>query len=150
MQQDYSFPEFTFEPVAQVEASTGQRFGNHVIDIITFYFLLAVLAFGTAVVLIAMGYANLDRYLEGPTSTLVIYLMMFVYYFVLEVSTGRTIGKLLTRTRVVMEDGSELTTKAIFLRSLCRMIPFDAFSFLSGNPGWHDTFSKTRVVQIAR
>ncbi|MBJ6110173.1 RDD family protein [Hymenobacter sp. BT523] len=150
MQQDYSFSEFTAEPVALVEASTGQRFGNYLIDIATFYFGCLLLGVALGVVLGLTGHIEWLDNIKGPVSNLVGIGLMFVYYFVLEVSTGRTIGKLLTRTRVVMEDGFELTTKAIFLRSLCRMIPFDAFSFLSGNAGWHDTFSKTRVVQIPR
>jgi len=32
-------------------------------------------------------------------------------------------------------------------RTLCRLIPFDALSFLfNDSVGWHDTLSKTRIV----
>lgn len=43
---------------------------------------------------------------------------------------GKTIGKYITKTIVVMEDGSKPKASDIVLRSLCRLIPFDAFSFL--------------------
>ena len=70
---------------------------------------------------------------------------------ILEGLTQRTIGKLITRTKVVMENGEKPSSEAIIIRSLCRMIPFDAFSFL-GDPsrGWHDTISKTYVVDVQK
>jgi hypothetical protein len=34
------------------------------------------------------------------------------------------------------------------LRSLCRLIPFEPFSFLGSDArGWHDSITKTRVVR---
>ncbi|MBF9220079.1 RDD family protein [Hymenobacter ruricola] len=150
MQQDYSFSEFATQPVELPYATTGQRLGNYLIDVASYYFFFIVLCLVLGVVIGLTGHTELQRYAEGPASTLAVFALMFLYFFVLEVSTGRTIGKLITRTRVVMQDGSELTTKAILLRTLCRLIPFDAFSFLGGDSGWHDTLSKTRVVQIPR
>ena len=77
--------------------------------------------------------------------------MTVVYYTVLEVISGRTLGKLLTGTKVVATNGSPASVGQILGRSLCRFIPFEAFSFFggAGRPvGWHDSISKTRVVEI--
>jgi uncharacterized RDD family membrane protein YckC len=43
---------------------------------------------------------------------------------------GRTIGKLITGTKAVNEDGTEMSPKTIVIRSLIRMIPFELFSAL--------------------
>jgi uncharacterized RDD family membrane protein YckC len=72
------------------------------------------------------------------------YVVMFLYFFVLEAVWQRTAGKLLTKTIVVDEDGNKLSIGKTFLRTLCRLIPFEAFSCLvSPSLGWHDRFSKS-------
>ena len=71
---------------------------------------------------------------------------LILYYFIFEsITKRRTLGKLITSTKVIMIDGSEPTTKDYFIRSICRIIPFEGFSFLGLN-GWYDKFSKTTVV----
>ena len=73
-------------------------------------------------------------------------IVLVFYYFLIEsITKGRSIGKLVTGTKVVMIDGSTPTTKDYFMRSLCRIIPFEVLSFLGEN-GWHDKISKTTVV----
>ena len=45
-------------------------------------------------------------------------------------------------------NGEKPGTQEILIRSLCRLIPFDAFSFLGApDKGWHDSISKTYVVK---
>lgn len=66
-------------------------------------------------------------------------------------SKGRSIGKYFTKTKVVMEDGSVPKTTDIILRTLCRLIPFNAFSFFNDEArGWHDSMSDTYVVDIEK
>ncbi|WHF51385.1 RDD family protein [Chryseobacterium gotjawalense] len=55
-------------------------------------------------------------------------------------------GKLITGTKVVKADGSDLTTDDLLKRNFSRAVPFDKLSFL-GNSGWHDNWSNTRVVR---
>jgi hypothetical protein len=39
----------------------------------------------------------------------------------------------------------------IIVRFFCRMIPFDVFSFISVKPrGWHDSISKTMIVNARK
>lgn len=71
----------------------------------------------------------------------------FIYYGLFESLNGRTLGKYITGTVVIARDGSKPGEGTIFLRTLCRQIPFEFISFLFGLPlGWHDTLSKTLVV----
>jgi hypothetical protein len=64
---------------------------------------------------------------------------------------GRTLGKLVTRTRVVSESGAPATFWQLLMRTLYRLMPFEGFSFLATRrPGWHDRWSKTRVVLTRR
>jgi uncharacterized RDD family membrane protein YckC len=72
----------------------------------------------------------------------------FIYYPVFEGIFGRTPGKWITNTKVVNNDGTKPEMSAILIRTLCRFIPLEPFSFLGSEPvGWHDTLSKTRVVK---
>lgn len=72
------------------------------------------------------------------------------YYLVLESIFGRTMGKIITGSIVVNENGIKPNFGIIFKRTLCRLIPFDAFSFLSKSERiWHDSLSKTYVVEKA-
>jgi uncharacterized RDD family membrane protein YckC len=77
--------------------------------------------------------------------------VVLAYYIISEGLFQRTLGKLLTGTRVVTADGGRPTFGQIVGRSFARMIPFEAFSFLGGDGGpvgWHDSLSGTRVVSV--
>ena len=72
---------------------------------------------------------------------------MFTYYMLFEIFWQKTPGKWITRTKVVMADGSKPDFLHILGRTFSRFIPFEPFSFLGKNPvGWHDQLSKTRVI----
>jgi uncharacterized RDD family membrane protein YckC len=82
------------------------------------------------------------------TEILVEAVFIFIYYSIFEIATGRTLGKYITKTIVVDEYGDEAFSADIIKRSLCRLIPFDAFSFLGASGrGWHDSLSNTYVVK---
>jgi len=70
-----------------------------------------------------------------------------LYYFILEGLTARTIGKMITRTEVVNRYGEKPTWAEIALRTICRIIPLEAISFIPNGIGWHDRFSQTYVKQ---
>ena len=45
--------------------------------------------------------------------------------------------------------GGRPSTAQVLGRTLCRIIPFEAFSFLGTPPkGWHDVIPKTMVVSV--
>lgn len=70
------------------------------------------------------------------------------YYLLMEGLYGRTLGKLITGTRVVTESGDRPPFGQIVKRTWLRAVPLEAFSFFGTRPGWHDRWSKTRVIRI--
>lgn len=74
----------------------------------------------------------------------------FLYFVFMEYKFQRTIGKFLTKTKVVMSDGSKPLLNEIFIRTICRLIPFDHFSYLFTPNGFHDRLSNTTVVKVKK
>lgn len=135
-------------------ASRGQRFANFILDLLM-QFIIAVLLGVVATVLAYVFNADglliwIDE-MDGLQERLIGILIMLTYYVPFEALTGRTVGKYITKTKVVMEDGSLPPAGTVFIRSLCRILFIEALSFL-GNPprGWHDSASKTYVVDAKK
>ena len=59
---------------------------------------------------------------------------------------GKTVGKYITRTKVVNAKGELPSVISIFLRTILRLIPLDLMSYLFNSVGWHDKFSSTYLV----
>jgi len=140
-------------PVVQKEAGTGKRFLNYLIDLVCLYLFSMMFGFVLAIVLSLMAPGALS-FLDNP-NILLNYLIGIIfgtlYYVILEGSTGRTIGKLITQTKVVDNEGHKPGLTKILKRSVCRFIPFEPFSFLgSSSRGWHDSLSDTRVVKVEK
>ena len=125
------------------DASKGKRFLNLLIDIGIFYTLTFVIGF-LIVILGSVSAAQL--LLADGFSQFITFLIYISYYVVTEATLGKTIGKAVTKTSVVNEQGERPTVLNILGRTLCRFIPFDALSFLFSGTGWHDNISKTYVV----
>lgn len=124
------------------DASAGQRLANVAIDYAGIMVFGGVIGFVSGVV----GSAEL---LDEIPDQLFGVVAMTTYYLLFEGLTGRTLGKLVTGTRVVAEDGQRPSFGKIVGRTFSRFVPFEAFSFLGGNPrGWHDQWSGTRVVRL--
>ena len=127
-------------------ATSGQRFANYLLDVIIIY----VSAFVAGVVLYIVGLGDV---IDRIDDTLLGIILVLLYYVPQESLFGWTLGKLITGTRIVKEDGSPISFGQGLGRSLCRFIPFEAFSFLGGNGkpvGWHDSITKTRVISIRK
>jgi uncharacterized RDD family membrane protein YckC len=124
------------------DASMGARFLNLIIDQIA----RIALTFVAGMVVGLTG-----TRLEGLEATLLSLGIIIGYYIVLEGLTGRTVGKLLTGTRVVTRTGGTPSFGQIVGRTFARFIPFEPFSFLGSSvQGWHDRMSGTRVVKVNR
>jgi len=72
----------------------------------------------------------------------------YFYYLLLELISGQTIGKMITKTKVVSTSGKKAKTFNIVLRTILRMIPFDFVSYLIYEKGIHDHFSNTKLVKL--
>ena len=133
------------------KATQGTRLANYLIDAVVFYILIFFLGVFLGI-LAAIGIeAPLQwlLYLDGNRALdyLVTSILYFIYIFSFEYFTkGRSIGKYITKTKVVSIDGTTPTQKDFLIRNISRLVPFEAFSFLIGNDGWHDSWSDTRVV----
>lgn len=121
-------------------ADNGTRFGNYIIDKIGF---IVVLIFNA---LILDGLLHIIPKDGSPILGIYFFVLYFSYHFIFEYFFGKTPGKFITKTRVTDLNGDNPETKALFVRNICRLIPFDNFSFLFGK-GWHDSISETQVVQ---
>ena len=80
-------------------------------------------------------------------AVLILLPVYWLYYIVPEFMFQKTLGKLITRTSVVTLTGEKPTLKQIILRTICRNIPLEYFSFLVTPAGIHDYLSKTRVIK---
>ena len=134
-----------------VQASTGKRFLNYLIDIIVFYIIAFLLAFFIAY-MAPSTLEWIDSFykgfgLLGRLISLILY--GIVMGFTEALTRGRSVGKLITGTKAVNMDGSTITTQTAFLRGFCRAIPFNAFSaFGSPSYPWHDRWSDTYVIDL--
>lgn len=137
-------------------ASQGKRFINFIVDRFVTYGLAYASGYAMG---LAYLYSRSDPTAPVPPETLTLINVadfvqsVFValgYYFVCEALWGRTLGKLLTGTRVVAANGGHPTLPQLLGRTFARIIPFEPFSFLDkNNPvGWHDSLSGTRVVSV--
>jgi uncharacterized RDD family membrane protein YckC len=129
-----------------LRASTGKRFGTWLLDLMFIY----ALSFLIGIVLVLGGMEgmidSMNEYLFGM-------LLMLVYYVPQEGLTGRTLGKRIFGTVAVASDGTRLSFGKALGRTLCRFIPFEAFSFLGdrGHPlGWHDKIPGTQVLVVKK
>jgi uncharacterized RDD family membrane protein YckC len=71
----------------------------------------------------------------------------FLYYVFMEYKYQKSIGKLLTKTKVVTKDGRKPELNEMSYRTASRLIPFDRVSFLVTTNGFRDRFSNTTVVK---
>jgi uncharacterized RDD family membrane protein YckC len=124
-------------------ASKQKRVLNWIIDsvikLIIFRLIISSLNSST----ISSGVNSLDmieRYLFWSV-------ISFVYYGVTEVFLSRSPAKYLTKTIVVIEDGSKPSVITILTRTILRIFPLEPLTFLRGRAlGLHDENSKTFVV----
>ena len=129
------------EDVGELEpAGSSKRLINYFIDMLAMIPLFVVVS----IVLVFFGYESSE---DGLAYQLCTYISMTIYYYFMEKNFGKTVGKYITHTKVISSDGSELTSRQVFIRSISRLVPLEAFSFFGNNPvGWHDKWAKTMVI----
>jgi uncharacterized RDD family membrane protein YckC len=116
---------------------------NFVIDtviiLILFYFFIRCAPF-------LLLFAPFDFELNINAILALLYLS---YYILLEGITGRTVGKYLTKTKVISHDDQEISFFQAIIRTIVRLTFIEIFSFFSRRPiGWHDKASRTMVVKL--
>jgi uncharacterized RDD family membrane protein YckC len=140
----------SFTVTEELLASHMQRFLNWLIDML----MQVILLFIILVFVIAIAESNSNKAVQNylmNMNTIGQYTLtsclVLLYYNVFEVFFARTIGKFITQTIVVDENGNTPDHQTILVRSICRLIPLYGISLLGMTPrGWHDSISKTYVV----
>lgn len=113
------------------------RFINFLIDSIIFFALL---------VIFSLIFKSVIAQENIKWISAVIY---FLYYFLLEFFVGKTIGKIITQSKVTSVTKNENNFFIrIMARSLMRLLPFDILSYLFTYRGLHDLISNTTVIKI--
>ena len=130
------------EKVDSNVVSSGIRFVNFLIDFIIWLVLAIIISFVTGLFIQPTG-----RGMISLIGYILIFGTFIAYYAIMEIKFQKTVGKFVTKTKVVKMNGEKPTDGDIITRTFCRLIPFDRFSFLFVRNGIHDFLSKTKVVK---
>ncbi|NAS30330.1 RDD family protein [Flavobacteriaceae bacterium R38] len=113
------------------------RLYNLLIDSTVFFILVLLLSI------------LLKEYVEREELKYFMILIYYLYYFFFELIFGQTIGKMITKTKIVdIKSGGKPGFIRILIRTLSRLIPFDFLSYLFSSNGIHDKLSKTKLKSI--
>jgi hypothetical protein len=119
------------------QASKSKRLGNYIID------MISIIVISTIIVFVKFGMQD-----EYPQEQLIVFVIIMLYYSLLEGIFNQTIGKYLTKTQVVFLKKRNKWFW-IIIRTLLRLNPLDSISYLFGvKYGIHDILSNTRVIEI--
>src|SRR5690554_731973 len=121
---------------------SGIRFVNFLIDFIIWLILAMIVIF-----IIGLVVQPTDESFISLLGYILIFGTFIAYYAIMEIKFQKTVGKFVTKTKVVKMDGTKPKTSDIITRTFCRLIPFDRISFLFVRNGIHDFLSKTKVVK---
>lgn len=133
-------------------ASAWKRFANYMVDIVFIYYIvfnyLDVIRYSRFVN--RSGYRNSYNDSFSYIPAFIPLLSLLFYYFILEGIFNTTVGKCATNTVIVNASGDTPSVGQRLGRTLCRLIPFEAFSFFGeGSRGWHDSITGTYVTKSA-
>src|SRR5882762_9574298 len=116
-------------------AGSGKRLLNYIVD-----YGIAFVLFRFVITPFTISFLSIIyEYVDSRAALYVIsYLIAITWYIVFRtafegLTGGKTIGKYITGTRAVNEDGTRITFRTAVLRSLSRSVPFEPFSALGSN-----------------
>lgn len=146
------------QPKDSPNATQGQRFLNWFIDFIVLQVLGGAAGFVLGIVYASATIANKGAFTKEDEAQVQILgfilglVVTLAYYTLMEALFQRTVGKFVTGTMVISDDGSRPSAGQILGRSFSRFIPFEHFSFLGGKEprGWHDSLAGTRVIKTRK
>ncbi|UOY93820.1 RDD family protein [Ectobacillus sp. JY-23] len=140
---------------------TMTRIGAAAIDmfLISFvYGVIVAIATGNYSAVTNRFYVSFGNYKYDLIFALVLMLLYFV--FLPLVWKGLTVGKKITRTRIVMEDGDQVGLNTLLLRFITIVLPniillgmpaivnIYIMLFRKDNKGYHDIVAKTKIVSV--
>jgi uncharacterized RDD family membrane protein YckC len=120
MSNNYSAPQANLEVNEDLDdyplATQGQRFLTMILDMVGYIIFSVIIGFILGLVLAFTD--NID-YIDRINEHLLGLAMISLYYIPQELIFGRTIGKFITKTKVVTLDGERPSFKVIFIRTIC-------------------------------
>lgn len=131
--------------ISFVETPKVQRLLHHILDLMLSILICSgfyIYMFGNLFEKFSISITN-D---ENVTLLLAIF-SRITYLIVFEYLFNSTPAKFFTGSILLMKDRSPVTFKTVFLRTLCRFIPFEPFTYLGKGNGLHDKLLKTIVVK---
>lgn len=135
------------EYTSQQDATVELRFVNYIIDLLSFYAIIITLII--LITLTAYGprvFQVLERMSDISDFVLLHVLYGFYMLIVEGVFKGKTLGKLITRTRVIHERNAAFSWRDALRRGVMRMIPLEYVTGCVGSP-FHDQWTETRVIK---
>lgn len=131
----------------QRDATSELRFVNYIVDLLCFYavmvgffFLIALTAYGPNVFQAIENMSDISDFV-------LLHVLYGLYMLAVEgLFKGKTLGKLITRTRVVRLHTTTFGWRDAIGRGLIRMIPLEYFTAFTGSP-FHDQWTNTRVIK---
>jgi uncharacterized RDD family membrane protein YckC len=136
-----------------VRANTAKRLANYIVDIIAYYLLAILVGIG-----LALAFPSAFQSLADDNSSIgfidrIISMILYAIFMSLVEGffKGKSLGKLLTRTRAVNLDGTRISFRTAFARGFSRAVPFCVFSAF-GTPcdPWQDRWTGTMVIDEAQ
>lgn len=128
-------------------ARTELRLLNLIVDFITIIFIWIALSSVLIVLGVEQFYVDQNG-VQTPLISLIIFVPIFwSYYIICESVFQRTLGKVLTKTKVVDQNNSKPAFGQILGRTFSRSIPFEYLSYIVSRNGIHDRLSGTYVVR---
>ena len=112
------------------------RLLNFIIDSILFFII---------VIVFSLLFKNM---VEKEHLKIFMIILYYSYYFIFEYFIGQTIGKMITKTKVVNINDEKPNFIKIIIRTLSRLIPIDFLSYLFISNGIHDLLSKTKLKRV--
>ncbi|MGA2406061.1 MAG: RDD family protein [Bacteroidales bacterium] len=126
------------------EIKTSTRFINFLID------MLAISIIAIIVIIILKNYLPAFKEYSVQNNRLITFILYFSYYFIFELLASTTIGKLITKTKVVdIKSLNRPSVIKILVRTLSRFIPLEGLSILLNDKKqiWHDQISGTTIIK---
>lgn len=118
-------------------AGKQDRLINFIVDKVIIVFLILVILF------------ILSFFIDpfGKVKYIILAVITFTYYIYFEARTGKTPGKIISKTKVVDKTGKKAGVMPVMFRTLIRLTGIIPFVFLFGTEvGIHDLVTKTRVI----
>ena len=134
----FNFIYENYQGIRLLECSKQKRALNFIIDIVSISSILFLLF--------------ISLFNKNPSSIYFITVIVtpFIYYFVLESLFARTIGKFISGTIIVDQNGKTPGIFKIFLRTISRYWLHDIYGAFAEDRIFHDKISSTYIVNKQR